>query len=76
VTAGNRETAAISVFLEKLRDARAARKRLFARVREEPEVVLAYLDSLPEGVEEQHELYQKLRAIAKAAHEGRLDLTE
>lgn len=37
---------------------------------------LIYVDSLPEGVEQQDELTQKLRSIATAALEGRIDLNE
>ena len=76
MTANNLERAAIVQFLENMRDARAMRKRLFERVSEEPEPVLIYLDSLPEGVEKEDELLQKLRAIAHAALEGRIDLIE
>ena len=47
-----------------MRDARLMRKRLFERASEEPEKVLIYLDSLPEGVEQQDDLNQKLRSIA------------
>lgn len=76
MTAGNKEKEAIVQFLENLRDERSVRRRLFERASEEPEKVLIYLDSLPEGVEQQDELAQKLRSIATAALEGRIDLNE
>ncbi len=72
MTVSNREHDAIVQFLQAMRDAHAVRKRLFERALEEPEKVLIYLDSLPEGVEQQDDLLQKLRAIAtNAARSGR-----
>ncbi len=76
MTANHKEKEAIIQFLEHVRDERAVRKRLFDRAAEEPEKVLIYLDSLPEGVESQDELYQKLRSIATAALKGRIDLID
>lgn len=76
MTASNKEKEAIVQFLENMRDERGMRRRLFERAGEEPEKVLIYLDSLPEGVEQQDELTQKLRSIATAALEGRIDLNE
>lgn len=76
MTANNQEKEAIVLFLEHIRDERAVRRRLFERAAEEPEKVLVYLDSLPEGVESQDELYQKLRSIATAALNGRIDLID
>ena len=74
MTANHLEKEAIVQFLENLRDARSTRKRLLERVSEEPEKVLIYLDSLPEGVEQQDELTQRLRSIATAALAGHIQL--
>lgn len=76
MTANQREEEAIVRFLENMRDERSMRKRLFERASEEPQKVLIYLDSLPEGVEQQDELNSKLRTIATAALEGRIQLIE
>lgn len=76
MVANAQEKEAIVQFLENMRDERLARKRLFERAAEEPEKVLIYLDSLPEGVEQQDELTQKLRGIAKAALDGRIELID
>lgn len=76
MVANAQEKEAIVQFLENLRDERLSRKRLFERASEEPEKVLIYLDSLPEGVEQQDELTQKLRGIAIAALDGRIELID
>lgn len=74
MTSSNREDAAIIVFLEQMSTERALRKRLAERASEEPHKVIAYLDSLPKGVEEQDELSQWLRSIATAALKGQIVL--
>jgi hypothetical protein len=76
MTVKPQEEAAIIQFLENMRDRRAISKRLFERASEEPEKVLIYLDSLPEGVEHQDELTQKLRAIATSASNGQILLVD
>lgn len=76
MVANVQEKEAIVQFLENMRDERSVRKRLFERASEEPEKVLIYLDSLPEGVEQQDELTQRLRGIATAALQGRIQLIE
>lgn len=76
MTVNPQEEAAIVQFLENMRDERAIRKRLFERASEEPEKVLIYLDSLPEGVELQDELTQKLRTIAASASNGQIELID
>lgn len=76
MTVNPQEEAAIVQFLENMRDERAIRKRLFERASEEPEKVLIYLDSLPEGVEQQDELTQKLRTIAASASNGQIELID
>ena len=76
VVAPAEEKEAIVLFLENLRDARRMRKRLFELACEKPEKVLIYLASLPEGVEAQDELLQKLRKIATAALDGHIELIE
>jgi hypothetical protein len=76
MTVNPQEEAAIIQFLENMRDERAICKRLFERASEEPEKVLIYLDSLPEGVEQQDELTQKLRAIATSAMNGQIELID
>lgn len=76
MVANIQEKEAIVQFLENMRDERSMRKRLFERASEEPEKVLIYLDSLPEGVEQQDALTQRLRAIATAALDGRIVLIE
>lgn len=76
VVANAQEKEAIVQFLENMRDERAMRKRLFELTSEKPEKVMIYLDSLPEGVEQQDELMQRLRVIATAALQGRIQLIE
>ena len=62
-----REREAIVEFLNDTKHAREVRRRLFNRVAEEPELVLLYLDSLPEGTEAGDELLQQLRRAANLA---------
>ena len=62
-----REREAIVEFLSDTKHAREVRRRLFNRVAEEPELVLLYLDSLPEGTEASDELLQQLRRAANLA---------
>lgn len=76
MVANAEEKEAIVLFLENLRDARLMRKRLFELASEKPEKVLIYLESLPEGVEQQDELLQRLRKIATAALDGLIELIE
>ncbi|MBL8272034.1 hypothetical protein [Steroidobacter sp.] len=62
---------AIEVFLGNLQHARVARKRsrrlLFERASQEPQKVLSYLNSQPEGGEGPVHLKEKLRQIAADA---------
>lgn len=69
-----REKEAIVHFLGCLREERRTRRRLFARASDEPEKVLIYLNSLPEGVAAADELTRRLRAIATAALRDGIDL--
>lgn len=65
------EMRAIEVFLGNLQHARVARKRsrrlLFERASQEPQKVLSYLNSQPEGGEGPVHLKEKLRQIATDA---------
>jgi hypothetical protein len=74
MTVSPQEEAAIVQFLENMRQARVNRRRLFESASEEPEKVLVYLDSLPEGVESKDDLLQKLREIAQSAAQGQITL--
>ncbi|MGI9293363.1 MAG: hypothetical protein ACR2PS_05215 [Pseudomonadales bacterium] len=70
MTASKREREAIVAFLSETKHAREVKRRLFDRVAEEPDVVLLYLDSLPEGTEAGDELLQQLRKAANIATSG------
>jgi hypothetical protein len=59
------------VFLSDMKAARQARRRLFELAEEKPEVVLAYLDGLPEGVEHGDEILSRLRRTARRAWRAR-----
>lgn len=72
--ANQRERWAIVQYLAILRDARAARQRLFERACEEPYKVMRYLDSMPARLEEEDDLKRCLRTIATSALNGRTTL--
>ncbi len=59
------------VFLTDMKAARQARRRLFQLAEEKPEVVLAYLDGLPDGVEHGDEILAGLRRAAQRALRAR-----
>jgi hypothetical protein len=63
-------TNAVTKFLAEMQDhhdidenQKERRRRLFALTEQNPDMVLAYLDSLPAGVEQRNELLQMLRKI-------------
>jgi hypothetical protein len=74
VIANDLEKEAIVHFVDGMQAARQTRRRLFARASEEPERVLTYLDSLPDGAEHEDELIRQLRAIATGMLRDCMDL--